>query len=77
MNIFNRREVFLTRDSNSLSRARNVLESNNIKYKLQVDNLTNPGRYRGMPGIRAEAMYEYRIYVHKSDYEQAIHVIRK
>ena len=77
MNIFNRREVFLTRDFNDMHKVRDSLDSNDIKHKLIVDNLTNPGRYRGMPGIRAEVMYEYRVYVHKRDYEQAIHAIRK
>ena len=75
MNIFNRRDLFITRRLNDLVRVEENLEKNGIKYQVKPGNLINHGKYRGVPGIRMEYAYEYRVYVHKNDYDRAKHVI--
>jgi hypothetical protein len=77
MNILNRKELFLTRDPVELNRAIGHLTTNGIAYKTTTNSVTNPGRSHGVPGIRADYAYQYRIYVHKKDYERAKRAIGK
>lgn len=76
MNIFNRREVFLTRDAAALRQMTEKLAAAGITCTVKTNSLANTGRGRGMPGINAAFAYEYRVYVHKSDLEEARCVLR-
>jgi len=77
INIFNRREISVTRDMMEMNRITGYLVSNNIEYSTRTNSMTNPGRGHGIPNIRADAAHETRIYVHKNDYDKARHAIRK
>ena len=77
VNIFNRREVTVTRDMNEINRITGCLVSSNIGYTTRTNSMTNPGRSHGIPNIRSDAAYETRIYVHNNDYDKAIHAIGK
>ena len=77
INMFNRREIAVTRDISEMNRVTGCLTSSSIRYITRTNSMTNPGRSHGIPNIQAGAAYETRIYVHKNDYEKAIHVIRK
>ena len=77
MNFLNRRGIFLTRRSDELSKVTSSLMEDSIEYTTRTNSITNPGRYHGIPGIRSEYAYEYRVYVHKKDFERAKHVIGK
>ena len=77
MNVFTRREVFLTRKLDDLVRVRSCLEVSGIRYSVKVGNLAHFERYRGMPNLRAEYIYEYHLYVHKNDLDLAKHAIGK
>jgi len=73
--MFNRREIMVTRKSNVLNTICNKLINNNILYTTRTNSMTNPGRSHGIPNIRADFAYEYRIYVHRKDYERAKSII--
>ena len=70
--IFNRREVFITYDSNEQLRIRNLLRDKNIEHyvKCKGRNDFNRGR-TGSFGIDMSCNYEYKIYVRQKDYEKA------
>lgn len=65
--VFNRKEVLLTRDLNVLNKCKDELNAKGIDYKVVTNSIGNPGRYHGVPGIKAEHAYEYRVYVNKKD----------
>lgn len=69
INIFNRREILLTRDLEVLNRATAKLKANNIDYKISTNSITNPGRTHGVVGIQQNYSYEYRLYINKNDYK--------
>ena len=79
--IFNRKELLITMDIIQQSNVRNVLSANGIDYTTKVTNLQNSsifenkrGRY-GSLGINQKYSYEYKIYVHKKDYDYALNLI--
>ena len=80
--IFNRREVLITMDTKRQSSVRDILSANGIDYTVKVTNLQNAspmyssrGRV-GSFGINQNYSYEYKIYVHKKDYDSALSLIR-
>ena len=81
--IFNRKLLIATMDMKKQSDLRYKLESAGIDYTVGVKNLQSsewfgPGnrdRY-GSAGINQNYSYEYKIYVHKKDYEIALKTIR-
>lgn len=82
--IFNRKELCITFDMKEQSRVRDILATNKIDYTIKTTNRMSPSpmaagsRARtGTFGQDTGAMYEYKIYVHKNDYEEAVHLIRK
>ncbi len=77
INLFTRREVISTYDSAFLNRATGALSAAGIDYSIRTNSLMNPDRQRGAPGIRQEYSYQYRLYVHKSDYDRAVYAIRE
>ena len=66
--IFNRKELIITYDMAIQSKARDILASNNIDYFIKVRNVH--------PYALNLRSYEYKIYVHKNDYEQGCYLIK-
>lgn len=67
----------MTRQSNDLNRITGCLVSAGIRYTTKTNSSTNLGRHHGIPNIKSDYAYEYRVYVHKKDYERAVHAIRQ
>lgn len=76
--IFNRRELCVTDDMKEQARVREILAGNGFDYYVKTVNrmsasvvsMGDRGRV-GTYGQDASAMYEYKIYVRKADYEKA------
>lgn len=67
------KEVFIGTSMQNFSKACSILKSNNIKYKIKINN-TNSGIIRGNFGSLGENLNysrTYYIYVNKSDYDYA------
>ena len=84
LTIFNRAELCLTYDLNEQYRIRNILADHNIPYQVKTKNLSSPSLFgtgsrerSGTFGLNTAYMYEYRIFVHKKDYEYANHLLHK
>lgn len=77
INIFNRREVLISRSLEELNRVCDRLALENIKYIVKTNNLTNPGRQHGIPNIRSDSAYEYRVYVHAKDYDRGVYAVKQ
>lgn len=82
--IFNRREVYFTYDMGKQAKVRDVLSANGIDYRVKVFNAgssNNFGRSRrsrhGSFGTDANFTYQYKIYVHKRDYDKASYLVRE
>lgn len=82
--IFNRIEIYLTYSMSEQAKIRDKLSQSNIKYYVRTINRMSPSPFaRGMRsrigsfGQNMNLNYEYIIYVHKKDYEQAKYVISK
>ena len=82
--ILNRKEVCVTFDMNRQAEVRDILQVNGIDYMVKVLNRKSPSpigagsRARtGSFGENLSLEYEYKIYVHKDDYEEALHLIHK
>ena len=80
--IFNRKELLITYDMKRQAEFRNVLSANGIDYKVKTINLQSASvigssRARtGSYGINQNNSCEYKIYVHKKDYENALKLIK-
>jgi len=80
--IFNRKELFITMDMSRQSNVRDILSANGVEYTVKVTNLQSAsgiGSSRGRVGnfgINQNYSYEYKIYVHKKDYDNALRLIR-
>jgi hypothetical protein len=77
MNIFNRREIFMTMDLQKFSQVTNILDNANIKYTTKIFN-TYGVKVNTVEaiGVNSKYMSQYYIYVHKKDYDQACIAIR-
>lgn len=82
INIFNRRELYITLDMKQLARIKQILEQNNIEYYTKTTNLQSSSfmgssRARtGNFGINQNFSYEYLVYVHKNDLEKAEFLVK-
>lgn len=82
LNIFTRRELLLTLDMSKLNKTKEILDSNKINYYTKTTNLQNStfigsSRARtGSIGMNLKFAYEFRIFVHKNDYEKANYLIK-
>ena len=81
--IFNRKEICITYDMNRQAEIRNILQGANIDYVIRTKNRTETmlvrggtRAYTGSYGNRQMMDYEYHIYVHKDDYEEAMYLLR-
>ena len=73
--IWNRKELRITRDLNTMNKIHDVLSVNGIEHFIKTNSITNTGRHHGVPNIKIDNAYEYRIYVHKDDYEKAVYLL--
>lgn len=79
--VWNRKELIITMDIAQQAAVRDILSQNGIEYKVKTINLqsaTFAGAERsrlGGLGINQKYSYEYKIYVHKKDYEKAKYLI--
>lgn len=80
--IFNRKELLVTMDFNEQADVREILSANRIPYVIKTTNLQSSpaiGSHRGRIGnfgINQDYSYEYKIYIHKNDYDRASRLIR-
>ncbi len=80
--IFNRKELLITMDMKRYGDARDILSAHGIDYTVKTTNRQNAAvigsrRARvGSFGMNQNFAYEYKIYVHKKDYENASRLIK-
>ena len=80
--IFNRKELLITLDMKRQADVCDMLSANGIDYTVKVTNRQNQAvlgssRARvGSFGMNQDIAYEYKIYVHKKDYDHALRLIR-
>ena len=80
--IFTRKELLVTSDLKRQGDVRELLAANDIAYKVKVTNRQNAailGSSRARTGsfaMNSDLSYEYKIYVHKKDYDNAMRLIR-
>lgn len=82
--ILNRKELISTFDMQKQSEIRSILSQNNIDYDIKTINRKSPSPMaagsRARTGTLGENLsfeYEYTVYVKKSDYDTACHLIQK
>lgn len=81
--VFNRKELTITMSMGVQAKIRDILVANNIDYVIKTKNFqaspwySNNRARTGAAVINTNYSYEYKIYVHKKDYEKAVHLIRK
>ena len=82
--LFNRKTVYIGFDLKRYSDIRTALTDHQIDYVQKVNNRMGQwaghGTIRGRTGsmgIPSEKMYEYEVFVHQKDYEQAMKVIQE
>ena len=80
----NRKEICVTYDLNKQAEIRYVLQGAGIDYVIRTKNRTvsafvrgSTRAYTGTFGRDQKMAYEYHIYVHKDDYEEALHLIHE
>lgn len=80
--IFNRKELINTLEMKRQSDVRDILSANGIDYVVKTTNLQSATvvgsqrAYTGNYGINQNYSYEYKIYVHKKDFDNALRLIR-
>lgn len=80
--IFTRKELLITFDMKRQSEVRDILAANNIDYVIKVTNLLSASSFGGSRartgsfGVNQNTSCEYKIYVHKNDYDYALRLIR-
>ena len=80
--IFTRKELLITLDMKHQANIREILAANSIDYTVKVTSRQNAAvigssRARvGSFGMNQNFAYEYKIYVHKKDYDNALRLIR-
>lgn len=78
IHIFNRRELLLTNNMQQQAKVQDILADHGIEYFVKAKSAVG-GMSRSrtvLPGTRMEVMYQYYIYVKKTDYEKAKQLIR-
>lgn len=80
----NRRELICTFDFNVQARIRNILNENNIPYKIKIidRNSSSPSSSRnrsnlGTLGEKVHIEKEYIVYVQKNDFDHAQRLIQQ
>lgn len=82
--ILNRKEICVTFDMERQAEVRRILSANGIDYTVKTVNSKSPSPFaagsRARTGTFGENLSlecEYQIFVHKDDYEEALHLIRR
>lgn len=81
--IFNRKELIITMEMKRQADVRDTLSQNGIDYIVKITNLEraaklgSPRARTGSYGVNMDFCYEYKIYVHKNDFERAAYLIRE
>lgn len=79
--VFTRKELLVTSDLKRQADVREILAANGIPYTVRVTNRQNAAilgssRARtGSFGMNQGLAYEYKIYVHRKDYDHAAKLI--
>ena len=82
VHVFNRKELFVTFDMKEQAEIRSALSHAEIAYDVKVTNRLSPGLWNdsraksGSLGIDSNQMYEYRIYVKRAAYDEAVRCLR-
>ena len=81
IHLFNRAELLLTPDLQELNRIRDILDSNQIGYKVKTNaTLGSSSERDGRPGntfgVNSHTAAMYTIYVRRNDLEYAAHLIK-
>ena len=78
IHIFNRKELLITWSMTELAAIRDILASSHVEYTVKTGSLARTSPYSagsrartGSLGIRTDALYQFIIYVRKTDYEKA------
>ena len=80
--LFTRKELLITLDTKRYGDVCDILSANGIDYTVKVTNrqaaaVVGSSRSRvGSFGANQSLSYEYKIYVHNNDYENALRLIR-
>ncbi len=83
LHILNRRELWTTHDSKTYNQIRDILAANHIECATKVVNRLSPTPFQssrakhGSLGVRQDQVNQFILYVHKKDYEMALHLVRK
>lgn len=82
LHLFNRESVYIGYELSELNSIPDCLAANRIKYKYKVrsrmsQNSGLAGSMRGHVGSGPFSDYEYEVFVHKRDGEEAAFVIRR
>lgn len=75
--IFNREEVYNGFSMEKFSRIRDILQANHIKYNYKCVSQNRGRETFGTFGRNLNFLYEYYVFVHKDDYEQACYMINQ
>jgi hypothetical protein len=76
MNIFTRREVFVSTSLEKVSQMRAKIQSGGVECMMICKNLNR--QQRGLSYVyQAHMLNEYRLYVHKDDVELAVSLMNK
>jgi len=78
--LFNRRELITTFSMDAQAKVRDILSQNGIHYRIKTGSHSSGTYARGRTGSYGQNpayACQYTIYVHKSDYEKALHLIDK
>ena len=70
LTILNRRELLTVMTVQQLSQVRQKLDEAGIRHTVRTGGAVQSSR--GVVGIRADYGCEYKVYVHKDDYERAV-----
>ena len=63
------------RKRNLCNKICNILSNKKIEYCVRTNYITNLGRSHGVPFINSDFSFEYRIYVKRINYEEAVKII--
>ncbi len=75
--IFNRKELFATFDMEKYVEVKNLLTEQKIDYYIKAEDFNRLRDRQTIGTIGEKIMIEYKIYVRKSDYDQAVYAIQK
>lgn len=79
--VFNRKELIITTNTSCQADIRNTLSANHIDYRIKTINLQSASAFGGSRGrvgtfgVNMDYSFEYKIYVHKDDFELARRLI--